>query len=156
MNNKKAISAVVATVLIILITVAAVTIVWTAVIPMVRNIGNVGDCFDASAALSVMSDYSCYNDTEVRVQVSVGAGDFELSAIKVQIGEGGTTLSKEFNSTTIPALPGFNEEKLYTIALSELEGISAPDSVGVVAVIKSGNTNEECTASGMIPISVCA
>ena len=61
MNNKKGISAIVATVLIILITVAAVTIIWAAIIPMItENIGGATECVTPSAALTVVSDYSCF------------------------------------------------------------------------------------------------
>ena len=156
-SRKKGISAIVATVLIILITVAAVTIIWAAVIPMIReNVEGSAECFDASAALSVVSDYSCYNDTHVKVQVHRGTGDFVLEGIKVQVGDSGNTASKEFNSTTTPSYPDSNEDTLYTIALSELSAISTPDEVGVVAIVKAGNTKKECEGSGMIPVSKCA
>jgi len=71
MNNKKGISAIVATVLIILITVAAVTIIWAAIIPMISNeLDGATECFDASAALSVISDFSCYEEGSAAVAES--------------------------------------------------------------------------------------
>ena len=78
MNNKKGISAIVATVLIILITVAAVTIIWAAIIPMISNeLGGATECFDASAALTVSSDYSCYNATTGNVSIRVANAQWE-------------------------------------------------------------------------------
>ena len=153
MNNKKAISAVVATVLIILITVAAVTIMWAAIIPMIReNVEGSSECFDASAALSVMSDYSCYNSTSgnVSIQVSRGTGEFELEKIKLQAGYQGTTISTEILKADVP---GSNEEKVYEMNVTSLGGA---DEVGVVAFVQAGNTEKECPGSGMIPISPCS
>ena len=178
MNNKKGISAVVATVLIILITVAAVTIIWAAIIPMIRNtIEGSQECFDASAAISVMSDYSCYNSSGIcytnesagcgtegnciaapcngtwanrsaKVQVSREVGDFELVSLKLQAGYQGTTESYE-----VTTVPDQNEERLYVMPILDL---SSAEEAGVVAVVKAGNRDEECTSSGLIPISACA
>jgi len=154
MNNKKGISAIVATVLIILITVAAVTIIWAAIIPMITgNLEGSSECFDASAALSVVSDYSCYNfgvDNTTKVQVHRSTGDFELVGLEIIIGSQGTT--KSFLQTVVPDVNG---EKVYTIDL-KTNFTAAPDEISVAAKVKAGNTQKTCDLGGTAQVAACA
>ncbi len=154
MNNKKGISAIVATVLIILITVAAVTIIWAAIIPMIQDqIGGSTECFDASAALSVVTDYSCYNaatDT-AEIQVHRSTGNFELTGMDVIISSEGTTTTVR-NTSTIDE----NGDKVLMVDYSSAGFANDPDEVAVAAVVKAGNTEKVCDKSGMVTLRACA
>jgi flagellin-like protein len=179
-NNKKGISAIVATVLIILITVAAVTIIWAAIIPMIQDqIGGSTECFDASAALVVKGDNSCVNyvcsdgvylteatclaaagtwaPTSVAVQVHQGTGKFKLVDLEIIVGAAGTTDIVKVSDMVGSTLPSQNGDKVYTIDVDDLSGITAEDidEAGVAAVVTSGNTQKTCEKSGMVTISPC-
>ena len=149
MKNKKGISAVVATVLIILITVAAVTIIWAAIIPMIQEqIGGSTECFDAQAAITVSSDYTCFNSTGIKVQVHRGVGDYELLGLEIFTATQGTS-----NSTRIAEanVPDSNGERVYYIINN-----TDVDEVAVAAVVGTGSAEKICTKGSMVPIRPCA
>jgi flagellin-like protein len=161
MNNKKGISAIVATVLIILITVAAVTIIWAAIIPMISNeLGGATECFDASAALTVISDYSCYNagDENVSIQVARATGDFTLVGIELSIGLEGSSETVEIDTADIPAPNG---AKVYTIGTNGTTGADGGidadgvDSASVAAIVEAGQTKKLCDGSAVTEIRAC-
>jgi|SaaInlV_200m_DNA_2_1039689.scaffolds.fasta_scaffold31677_2 flagellin-like protein len=168
MNNKKGISAIVATVLIILITVAAVTIIWAAIIPMISNeLGGATECFDASAALTVSSDYSCYNaaagsvPANVSIQVSRATGDFTLLGVDVLGSYEGSADTVMFNSTTAQKIPAANGALVYTIIVNstttsdmefKLDGI---DQASVAARVQAGQTEKLCDGSAVTEIRPC-
>jgi len=170
MKNKKGISAIVATVLIILITVAAVTIIWAAIIPMISNeLGGATECFDASASLSVITDYSCYEEGEnVTIQVSRTTGEFTLVGLDVTGYSGGN--SETLKITGVNDLPSPNGAKVYKIGLGGVtascgaDGTAAcdgnftfdsVDSASVAAVVESGQTSKTCEGSAVITIPKC-
>ncbi len=157
-NNKKGISAVVATVLIILITVAAVTVIWAAIIPMIsENIGGATECFDASAALTINSDYSCYNESGnyVNIQVARSTGDFELLGVDVSGSWEGNSAVVTYNVTDVPDANG---ERVYVIDLGiaddelDLDGI---DGASVAARVKAGQVEKLCDGSAITEIRAC-
>ena len=163
MKSKKAISAVVATVLIILITVAAVTIIWAAVIPMIQeNIQGSTECFEADASFSIGSDYSCVDsdDEEVRIQVERKSGDYELDDVRIILGQGGTTESVKVSELT-GGNPIAGGSAVYTIDLngdSDVDGevtLDDVDSATVAAIVKAGQSIEECSSGQMVEISEC-
>jgi flagellin-like protein len=168
MNNKKGISAIVATVLIILITVAAVTIIWAAIIPMISNeLGGATECFDASAALAVVSDYSCYNETvgtdglsEVRIQVDRKTGEFELIGVDVLGSWRGSADTVKFD---VNEIPDENGAKVYTIKVNAtapgLTGqfsLGGIDAASVAARVQAGQTEKLCDGSAVTPIRKCS
>jgi flagellin-like protein len=156
MKNRKGISAIVATVLIILITVAAVTIIWAAIIPMIQDqIGGSTECFAAEAAISVQSDYTCYNatdlnDTWAEVQVHRGVGEYELLSLDIFTSKAGNSVAHNFSNTT--ALPDVNGDKVYRINITK-QGII--DEVAVSATVRTGNAQKSCSKSGMVSINAC-
>ena len=168
MNNKKGISAIVATVLIILITVAAVTIIWAAIIPMISDeLGGATECFDASAALSVISDYSCYNATpnQVMIQVARATGDFELVGLDISVGAAGSSETVKILSADVPDANG---ARVYTIATSAGTGadavaggtggavtLTSADSASVAAWVEAGQTEKLCDGSAVTEIRAC-
>ena len=161
MNNKKGISAIVATVLIILITVAAVTIIWAAIIPMISNeLGGATECFDASAALSVITDYSCFNDSSgnVSVQVSRSTGDFELIGIDVLVSYQGTAETVTYNESEVPDANG---AMVYVITNGSSDSLKnhtlgRVDQASVAARVQAGQTEKLCDGSAVTAIRVCA
>jgi flagellin-like protein len=162
MNNKKGISAIVATVLIILITVAAVTIIWAAIIPMISNeLGGATECFDASAALTVISDYSCFNETTgvVEVQVARATGDFTLVGLDISVGLAGSSETVKINATSVP---DSNGAKVYTINTTGEKGntygnisLDGADSASVAAWVEAGQTEKLCDGSAVTEIRAC-
>lgn len=149
-SQKKGISAIVATVLIILITVAAVTIIWATIIPMVKDqLQESTVCFDATTALSIENKgFTCYDGTDIKVQVSHRAKDVGLSGIQFVISEDGNTVSIE--NTTIAALPTPNGERVITVAYA-----GTPDSVAVAPMIRIGNADTTCDASTPVMLEAC-
>ena len=173
MNNKKGISAIVATVLIILITVAAVTIIWAAIIPMISNeLGGATECFDASAALTVISDFSCYNNTPVtggdmgtvKIQVARAAGDFDLLSIDVLGSYQGSSDTVSFNVTSGIGIPAENGAKVYTINVNSTDSdkvntffaLRGIDQASVAARVKAGQTEKLCDGSAVTAIRACS
>ena len=161
-KDKKGISAIVATVLIILITVAAVTIIWAAIIPMISNqLAGSTECFDASAALSIVSDCSCVNQSKnaadanytAKIQVHRATGDFDLAGVDIQLAVGGTTESFSMGSTN---LPDVNGDKVYAISYDAVALGGNATEVSVAAVVTTGSTTETCGASGMATLRACA
>jgi flagellin-like protein len=96
--------------------------------------------------------------SDVEVQVHRGTGNFELEGVEVIIGAGGTTQSVKFDKSSAEGIPDKNGDKVYTIPIASLEGITAEsiDGVGVAAVITSGNTQKTCEKSGMVIIPSCS
>ncbi len=162
MNNKKGISAIVATVLIILITVAAVTIIWAAIIPMISNeLGGATECFDASAALTVSSDYSCYNaaagsiPANVSIQVSRATGDFELVGMDILVSFEGSAETITYGEDEVPQANG---AQVYTISNdtgSNQYTFSKIDSASVAARVQAGQTEKLCDGSAVTEIRAC-
>ena len=161
MNNKKGISAIVATVLIILITVAAVTIIWAAIIPMISNeLGGATECFDASAALTVISDFSCYNTTSgnVSVQVARATGDFKLIGLDILVSYEGTAETVTYNEGEVPDANG---ALVYTITnrtspSPKNHSLGRVDQASVAARVQSGQREKLCDGSAVTNIRVCA
>ena len=158
MNNKKGISAIVATVLIILITVAAVTIIWAAIIPMISNeLGGATECFDASAALTVSSDYSCYDAStgNVSVQVARATGDFELVGMDILVSFEGSAETITYGEDEVPQANG---AQVYTISNdtgSNQYTFSKIDSASVAARVQAGQTEKLCDGSAVTEIRAC-
>jgi flagellin-like protein len=149
MKSNRGISAIVATVLIILITVAAVTIIWAAIIPMIQDqVSGSTECFDASASLTVVSDYSCSNDSVTKVQVHRATGDFELVAVDLIVSKDGTTNTIRNESL----VPDINGDVVYTLTSSESVGA---DEVSVAAIVRAGNTEKTCDKSGAVSLATC-
>jgi len=109
------------------------------------------ECFDASAALSIVSDYSCVDNTGniSKVQIHRATGDFELASIDIQLAAGGTT--KTYPNSTIP---GVNGDKVYTIDFGT-DFTEKVTEVSVAAVVTTGSTTETCGASGMATLRAC-
>jgi len=153
--NNKGISTIVATVLIILITVAAVTIIWAAVIPMISNkLESSTVCMEAATEVRLMDEgYTCRSSdgANVSIQVKHGAKLFDLADIQVLVSAGGDTTMFEISNdmtTLVPSvitLPGVNEEKVYVIDTSDVDGTI--DKVQIAPVVAIGNTNKVCDTS---------
>jgi flagellin-like protein len=146
--NKKGISAVVATVLIILITVAAVTIIWAAVIPMIKDQTTGGTvCLDAVSQVSIGTEggFTCRNnDGSLEVQVSRGAGDFNLDKIQFIVSTGGNSTSFEKDAADLAA----NSEKMFDIASTGM-----PDKVEIAPIVSVGQTTKKCEVSASMVFS---
>jgi flagellin-like protein len=161
MNNKKGISAIVATVLIILITVAAVTIIWAAIIPMISNeLDGATECFDASAALSVITDYSCYNESSgnVSVQVARATGDFTLIGLDVLVSYEGSAETVTYGENEVPDANG---AMVYVITNRTFPSpknhtLGRVDQASVAARVQAGQTEKLCDGSAVTSIRVCA
>lgn len=154
-KNKKGISAIVATVLIILITIAAVAIVWTAILPIFRGQIEGGTiCFDATSQLLIMdSGYTCYDSAAntIDIQLKMGSKDIDLADVQVLVSEGGNTASFNLSGA---AVPGANEERVYTIDISS-SGFTSLDSVQIAPIVNIGNSKKTCDVSGSIDIKAC-
>lgn len=154
MNNKKGISAIVATVLIILITVAAVTIIWAAIIPMITKQLDSGTvCIDPLSQVVIKNQgYTCYSvvDGDVDIQVSHGAGSFELTGIQVLVFEGGSSNS----SVVSVGLPGVNEDAVITVPHLN-STVAGPDRISIAPIVKIGNSEQNCGVSSDSPLAAC-
>jgi len=159
MNNKKGISAIVATVLIILITVAAVTIIWAAIIPMISNeLDGATECFDASAALSVISDFSCYNETsgDVSVQVSRATGDFTLLGVDVLVSFEGSAETVKFGESEVPDANGAMVYNITGNTGPKNHTLDGVDQASVAARVQAGQTEKLCDGSAVTAIRACS
>jgi flagellin-like protein len=151
--NKKGISAVVATVLIILITVAAVTIIWAAVIPMIKDQTTGGTvCLDAVSQVSIETDggFTCWDSSTntVNVQVSRGAGDFNLDSIQFIVSTGGNT-----NSTEVPVTIESNSEDVFPVYHGAAD---APTKVEIAPIVSVGQTTKKCEVSASAVLEPCS
>ena len=164
-RNKKAISTVVATVLIILITVAAVTIIWSAVIPLFRGSLEEGtSCWGAVKAISIEGNkgFTCLGvNGTIKLQISRGSEDFDLADIQVVI----STAEGISNSTNLldnsawgvtsgtKALPGQNEERVYTITKMQFQNAT---EVKIAPIVGVENNNKLCDSSSSFDLIDCA
>lgn len=150
--NNKGISAVVATVLIILITVAAITIIWTAIIPMISNNLKSGNaCMMAQGDLKIGSNgYTCINGTNISVEISRGAAEYDLAGIQVSIYKGGTSVAYLINSTQVP---GKNLATLYYMNSSTYAGAN---KLVIAPIIQAGNVKQPCGEAATIELMNCS
>jgi len=151
MFNKKGISAIVATVLIILITVAAVTIIWAAIIPMVSNQLDEGNaCLTATSQLSIgAAGYTCYDGTNLRVQIKQGAKDSGLEDVQILYSTAGATETAYAGAANVP---GINEAKVVNFAVA-----AQPDSVSIAPIITIGSAKKVCDIAATLPsVPPCA
>lgn len=163
-TQKKGISAVVATVLIILITVAAVTIIWAAVIPMIKNqISGGTACLDAVSQVSIVTDggYTCKNEENISLQISHGAKDFDLADVQVLISASGNTYTTYLSNDSVSSstdMPGMNEEKVYTLNISEISSelnSNNVDKIEIAPIVAIGNTEETCDVAAEAVLNDC-
>jgi FlaG/FlaF family flagellin (archaellin) len=137
MEDKKTVSALVATVLIVLITVGAITMIWMFVLPLVaQNLDVSKACLNAKVWIDEQSGYTCYdnNNRQVKISVERGADEVNLAGISVGVVGGGRTVSKEVREIT-------QNLALY-LKLNDGSGTSVSDS--------SGNINNgSITGSGV-------
>ncbi|MFZ5955793.1 MAG: archaellin/type IV pilin N-terminal domain-containing protein [Nanoarchaeota archaeon] len=156
MENKKAVSTVVATVLIILITVAAVTFLWVAVNSLVQDkITKSVNCNEVSPDLMILEEkgWTCYDGVthNTSIQVSRGAGDYELKRIELVFSEKGSTVNVS-KQTDIPLR---NSEKTYNLN-STMWGINNADSVKITPVLQVGNQEQFCDPTKEVAIRPCS
>jgi len=85
-RNKKGLSAVVTVMILILMIVAATSVIWVVVQKSVKNdLGKTKSCYEALGKITLNSEYTCYDDAENKVLISVNIGDAEIDELMVAI-----------------------------------------------------------------------
>lgn len=123
-------------------------------------------CLVAYNQVSVLDEgYTCYNSMDnISVQISRGSGEFDLKDVQI-IFESETetiTFSLLNKSTTfypsdvdISDLPTLNNIRVYRINATNAGFTTAPETVKIAAVLKSGKSEIVCDASGAIVLKAC-
>jgi flagellin-like protein len=158
--EKKAISGVITAVIMIALVMAASSIVWTVVNNIVKErLEEAGSCFDTFEKVTINNRYTCYNITKEgsgdpnELQISIGVGDIELTALLVSISDNeGNSKSFKLSDTHLPTsylrlykgsyndpadqivMPKKNSGITYIINTAEA-GISKPSSIQVAPVV---------------------
>jgi len=171
MVNKKGISTLVATVLLVVITIAAVGIVYVTVMPLIREgVQSSATCSSVGLEVKTYTGYTCYSDTEVKIQVGRSAEEATLKSIQLQIN--GQGISKNFvvNGTADPmirqsnalsyntplTLPGKNEVMTYVILRTAPGMPTSFDTVSAAPVVTIGATTTTCNMPTPVEIQKCA
>jgi len=181
---KKGVSAIVATVLLVVITIALAGIIYGAIVPLVKdNLETSQKCSSTGIEIVTGEGYTCYDSgkSEVKIQVSRGEQEINLSGLQLQISGGGKSKSVEINSSMLftgsayireysgnyrnssgtntnfnITLPGKLGAIPYVINItSPYVGITSPDSVSVAPIIKIGIKNNICGIVSKTALSNC-
>jgi len=162
-KSKRSQGGIISAVLLILIVIAAAGIVIIFVIPFVKDKLSSGDCLDVVGKVEISSsDYTCYDsgNTEMEVQVGIGAVRDLISGFSVELGGASSKTFKIINSTTgitdvtmysggVPVvpieLPGNNEQRTYIFD----NILSKPDFIKVYPILENGKA---CDASGVVSV----
>ncbi|MBT7706218.1 hypothetical protein HN747_02110 [archaeon] len=167
-NDKRGISAIVATVLIIGITVGVIAIVGNFIIGMVNeNLQEGTLCSKAATEVLIKTSdgLTCYNGTEVRVQVARGAGDLDLKGIIIyqkvngsdvnatQVDAPDTGLTKVLRvpiAIKTPAVPATGEDSAVSaVSYTEI------DAIAIAAVVGIGESGKTCGKSQYVNVPKC-
>lgn len=94
LGSRKAVSALIAVVLLLLITFSAVGVIWGGVLPMITSAMQSGQaCINARVNINSISGFTCYDETNKRLNVMVnrGAEEFNLSGVQIGLTSPGST-----------------------------------------------------------------
>ena len=157
MENKKGISPIIATVLLIVIVIAAVALIIAFLIPFIQDqISGAESCY--SARVSIKEAESCYNSTNVKIKVSRGAEEFELSDIIFKFTtEDGATKTVKATELNLDLPENPHEERVYDLTRTELNIDSSLEitSVAVAPIVESGTTTKTCEVTSQVAIVCC-
>lgn len=153
MMNKKGLSGIVTVVILVALSVALVAVVWGVVQNMVEsNLEQAGACSSlfTEEVVSINSDYTCYDGTDIYFAVNVG--DVDIDAILVKVEGRATSRTYKIDPTaSFPSLKLYTGQEAYlpeknsglTYNLSTLNGdLSGPYNIGISPII-DGHTCDE-------------
>jgi flagellin-like protein len=139
-KKKKGLSPVVATVLLIGISVALVAVILGIVKPFAEEqLKESKRCYDVLGGISFNYEYTCYNDTNKTMIVSISQGDIELDGMIFVFNDINGTSSESFTLNNIEGdeykIPGPESGKRYYF-----HGVELKPSYIAVAPIVGGDS----------------
>ncbi|MCH7850554.1 MAG: hypothetical protein IH845_02830 [Nanoarchaeota archaeon] len=96
----------------------------------------------------------------INVQVNHGPKDFDLAAIQIGVGSGGSTTTFNLPGAigSDGALPGQNEQKVLSFSYVDDAGVTipgVPNTLQLAPIVAVGNTQETCSISSDIVLAAC-
>lgn len=86
MKNKKALSQVVSTVVLIMLTIAIVAGIWATIQGLVEGrLEKTGSCYGTFEKILINDDYTCYDSSNSRMQISISLKDVEIDSLLVGV-----------------------------------------------------------------------
>ena len=147
--NKKGLSSIVATILLIALTVVLVGTVWTIVTNLVeKSTEGSESCFGIFEKVSLNSEYTCYNDSEIRFSIDVGDIDIEEILVGISVGGSSTTFKIKETPSEIDNLimypggsssiriPSKNGGLTYVLNMDGAGLSGTPDLISIAPIIK--------------------
>ena len=99
MENKRGQSQIVSTVLLILLVIAAAAIIFGFVIPFVKDKLASGDCLDVAGKVEIGSSHTCYDGSDMQVQVEIKDIKGLIEGFTIELGGASTESYKIKNDT---------------------------------------------------------
>lgn len=153
--NKKGVSSVIATVLLILVTISAISIIAGVIIPFVKdNLTEGGSCLTVSDELSIISEESCYDISDVNTNVRIRAGNIDLEGLYIVIEQNSQDISYEiYEGQSYPEINGGAPLKIPKEGGGEINYLfnfrSGKVSAGII------KNEEKCPASDETYLNAC-
>jgi len=146
MLNKRGQSQIVSSVLLILLVVTAVVLIFSFVIPFVKDKLSSGDCLEVAGKIDLGPTYTCYNGSDMQVQVKIQDISDLIDGFSIELGGASTDNFKIINNTQVTGVKMCNQDLDLELPQKDNTGrtyvinVAKPDIVSVYPILKGGKT----------------